>query len=161
MPHLTTPDYLAMFLQPGPTQYLRPYKLSRVKRAAEIALIFEGTVSPTGTGGGYGAQSTCNVLDRDGLARRPNLTDNYQLSVLPGIGPNDPIFVERLAGADGFNEARDLNKDTTPNRGNIRFRHKGDTLTNCLMLDGHVQSFTFNPRNKKTDLLRNNVYVNR
>ena len=158
IPDLGTSDKLAAFLQPGPPRYLRPYKIAKVKRAAEIAAIFEGSIAPQGTGGGYGAHSTCNGLDRQRLAgARTYLTDLYSLSATPLDG-NMPISMHSGVGA--WTEANDLNKDTSNNEGNVRFRHKGDTETNCLMLDGHVQSFTLNKSTKQPDLLQKNVCVN-
>jgi prepilin-type processing-associated H-X9-DG protein len=64
------------------------------------------------------------------------------------------------SGVGAWTEPNDLNKDTNNNEGNVRFRHKGDTETNCLMLDGHVQSFALNKSTKRPDLLQKNVCIN-
>ena len=155
MPDLTAKDWL----RPGPPlRQLVPYKLGRIKRSAEIGAIFEGVVAVTGIDGGYMAHSTCNLLNRGGRDRRPFLTDDYANSPTP-IDPNTPV--DLTWGGDGWNAARDLNKDTFANRGNIRFRHKGDTVTNVLMFDGHVESFNFKKSTGKSDLLLKNIFVAR
>ncbi|WP_428938075.1 prepilin-type N-terminal cleavage/methylation domain-containing protein [Fontivita pretiosa] len=153
MPDLRTFDYY--FLPTGKPQTMRPYKLARVKRPAEIAAIFEGTIEPLGHSGGYMAHSTCDALDNNRQVKKPYLTDDYSLD--PALNPNQPIDMN--SGIPAWNEAKDLNRDTTNNAGNVRFRHKNDTQTNCLMLDGHVQAFTLNKSSKKPDLLRKNIYV--
>ena len=58
-----------------------------------------------------------------------------------------------------------VNSDHDNNWGRVRFRHMGNTVTNTLMADGHVESFRVNPRRPPnsanvTDLLRKHVYVN-
>jgi prepilin-type processing-associated H-X9-DG protein/prepilin-type N-terminal cleavage/methylation domain-containing protein len=155
IPDLTVND----FLRPGPPLgKLVPYKLAKIKRAAEIGAIFEGVVAQTGISGGYMAHSTCNLLNRGGRDRRPYLTDDYANSATL-ITPATPV--DLTWGGDGWTAAKDLNKDTFPNRGNIRYRHKGDTVTNVLMFDGHVESFNFKKSTGKTDLLLKNIMLPR
>jgi len=151
MPDTRANDFIKWPATPSPL--CKPYKIARVKRAAEIAAIFEGTIENAN----YMAHSTCDGLDNRRLGSKPYLTDQYQLSVLP-LNPNMPINMKPGIGA--WTEAKDLNKDTANNAGNVRFRHKQDTQTNCLMLDGHVESFTLNKSTKQPDLLLKNIYVN-
>jgi prepilin-type N-terminal cleavage/methylation domain-containing protein/prepilin-type processing-associated H-X9-DG protein len=147
------------WLKPGPPLgKLVPYKLSKIKRSAEVGAIFEGVVAQTGITGGYMAHATVNLLNRGGIDRRPFLTDDYANSPTQ-IGPSTPV--DLTWGGDGWNASRDLNKDTFPNRGNLRFRHKGDTQTNVLMFDGHVESFNFNKSTGKTDLSLKNIMLPR
>jgi prepilin-type N-terminal cleavage/methylation domain-containing protein/prepilin-type processing-associated H-X9-DG protein len=134
----------------------RPYKIARVQHSAEIAAIFEGAVAPTGQTGGYLSHSTCDGLDNRRIDKQPYLTDDYSQS--PTIDGGQPIDMK--SGIGGWTVA-DLNKDTDKNAGNIRFRHNRETQTNCLMLDGHVQSFTLNKISGIPDLLRRNIYVTR
>jgi prepilin-type processing-associated H-X9-DG protein len=155
MPDLTANDWLR---GGSPPRKLLPYKLGKIKRSAEIGAIFEGVVASTGIDGGYMAHSTCNLLNRGGRDRRPYLTDDYANSPTP-IDPNTPV--DLTWGGDGWTAAKDLNKDTFPNRGNIRFRHKGDTVTNVLMFDGHVESFNFKKTTGKTDLTLKSIFVPR
>jgi prepilin-type processing-associated H-X9-DG protein len=138
---------------------MKPYKVTRVKRQSEIGIVFEGAIDySTGVGAGYLAQSTCNALNRDGLGRAPLfLTDDYGRSPAANSTPNTPVDLRRFA--DSWTAARDLNKDSNANRGNIRFRHLKDTQTNVLMMDGHVESFKFNAQTQSTDLLHKNICV--
>jgi prepilin-type processing-associated H-X9-DG protein len=149
--------YIASYMNGGlpGVPLLRPYKLSRVKRAAEIAAIFEGTTEPTGQQAGWLAHATVDGLDNRRQGRRPFLTDDYSKDTT--LDGNQPI--DMRPGIGGWTEANDFNKDTNRNAGNVRFRHKGETQTNCLMLDGHVETFTLNKRTKQPDLLRKHVFV--
>lgn len=134
---------------------LRPYKATRIKRGTEIAVIFEGTTEPTGQSAGWLAHATVDGLDNRREGRRPFLTDDYSRDT--SLNPNQPI--DMRPGVGGWTEANDLNKDSKNNAGNVRFRHKGDTQTNCLMLDGHVESFELNKRTKVPNLLRKHIFV--
>jgi prepilin-type processing-associated H-X9-DG protein len=152
MPNMAGKDWY----RGGGNRYLTPYKLSKIKAPAEIAAVFEGVVNyTTGVAGGYMAHATCNLLDKSRIEIRPWLTTEYALSTTP-YEPGQPID---LTVAGSWTAAADLNKDSFNNRGNIRFRHMRDTKTNVLMLDGHVQSFTFDKSKGTTDLLRKNVCV--
>jgi prepilin-type processing-associated H-X9-DG protein len=57
------------------------------------------------------------------------------------------------------------NRDDPGNTQTIRFRHMRDTVANALMVDGHVESFRYEPKKAPNDptvttLLRKNIYVN-
>jgi prepilin-type processing-associated H-X9-DG protein len=149
--------YLATYVNNGlpGVPLCRPYKVSRIKRAPEIAVIFEGTTEPEGQQQGWLAHATVDGLDNRRLGRRPFLTDDYARDNT--LNPNQPI--DMRPGIGGWTEANDLNRDTKNNAGNVRFRHKGETVTNCLMVDGHVESFELNKRTKVPNLLRKNVFV--
>jgi len=54
----------------------------------------------------------------------------------------------------------DMNTDGDNNKGNIRFRHSGDTQANCLMLDGHAEAFKYSKQTHTTDMTKKNIYVN-
>jgi prepilin-type processing-associated H-X9-DG protein/prepilin-type N-terminal cleavage/methylation domain-containing protein len=152
MPNLETID----FYRPSPPlRRMTPYRLSRIKRSAEIAIIFEGSTSPDGQQAGWLAHATVNELDRRREGRKPYLTDDFSLDTT--LNPNQPIDMRTGVGA--WTEANDLNKDTLNNAGQVRFRHKGDTQTNCLMADGHVESFILNKSTKQPNLLRKNIFV--
>lgn len=151
IPNIASPDR-----SKGSGRFLTPYKIGKIKRTSETAAIFEGVIDyQSGVNSGYMAQATCVLLDRFRLERRPYLTDVYSLSPTPLDG-NMPVDPSMPAP---WTVQKDLNKDTFNNRGNVRFRHKGDTQTNVLMLDGHVESFTINMRTGKTDLLQKNINV--
>jgi len=159
IPDLTEKDSLQALLHPGPdasSKCLTPYKVARIRRSAEIVAVFEGSVAPFGQTGGYLAHSTCNGLDKQRIKVKPYLTDLFELSASP-IDANSPINMH--SGVFAWTEAVDLNKDTNNNEGNVRFRHKGDTQTNALMVDGHVQTFSLSKSTKKPDLLQKNICV--
>jgi prepilin-type N-terminal cleavage/methylation domain-containing protein/prepilin-type processing-associated H-X9-DG protein len=126
-----------------------PYKLARIKRPAEIAIIFEGTLE----NGGYMAHSVCDQLDNQRRNTAPYLTDVYSLA--PTVNGSQPVDLKPVSG-----NPIDTNTDSPNNAGNIRFRHIGNTQTNCLMVDGHVQSFKYKKSDRTTDLLRKNIFVN-
>jgi prepilin-type N-terminal cleavage/methylation domain-containing protein/prepilin-type processing-associated H-X9-DG protein len=154
MPDLRTQDFL-LFPASAPLPTLKPYKMSKVKRPAEIGGVFEGTIGSDA----YMAFSTAYALDRMQLTgRKPWMTDQYQIVTSTPILPNDPIDMRGDPGI--YVDARDFNKDLPGNVGNVRFRHKKETVTNVLMMDGHVESFTLNPTTRKPDLLRKNINVN-
>jgi len=153
MPHLTVLDgYYS-----SPQRSLKPYRITKLKRTAEIVGIFEGVIDfSTGVGQGYMAQATANCLHRSQRDRRPYLTDVLSLSPTP-IDLNTPVDLN--SGVSGWTEANDFNKDSFNNRGNIRFRHMKDTKMNALMLDGHVEVFTLNKSTKQCDLLQKHIVV--
>src|SRR5262249_48955531 len=147
---------------------MHPYKLSKIRRAAEIGGIFEGSFAlQTGVATGYMAQSVCNDLDKDRVDTPPYLTDDYSKYTYRPGDSSAPIDLasRNFNGQNAADVAGNLNKDTFNNRGNIRFRHMNDTVTNVLMMDGHVQSFKFkkgaSDSREATDLLRSNICVNR
>jgi prepilin-type processing-associated H-X9-DG protein len=79
-------------------------------------------------------------------------TDNINAAVpvspISGNGNNptgNPIY---------FNTDQDYNWAT------IRFRHHGNSQANALMVDGHVENYTYNPKSQTTDLLKKNINVN-
>jgi prepilin-type processing-associated H-X9-DG protein len=53
----------------------------------------------------------------------------------------------------------DINTDGDNNKGNVRFRHAGDTQMNALMADGHVEAFKYDKRKNTTDFLRKNIFI--
>jgi prepilin-type N-terminal cleavage/methylation domain-containing protein/prepilin-type processing-associated H-X9-DG protein len=163
MPNLAGNDWAAASPPNPPVlKTLRPYKLSKIKRVSEIACIFEGvTAQETGATAGYMAHATCNQLDNVRQETPPYLTDDYTLA--PTLNGSQPIDLGHAAIMG--NIAAHLNKDTFENRGNIRFRHMSNTVTNTLMLDGHVTTFKFKKGSLDTknctDLLRRNINVPR
>jgi len=163
MPDLEERDwYWSLAPNSKPLSGLKPYKLARIKRSAEIGVVFEGTTEKTGMDSGYAAHSTCNGLDKQNIKSRPYLTDVYSLVTAGTMNGSQPINLHSGVGA--WTIQADFNKDTVNNQGNVRYRHMKDTQTNVLMADGHVQSFKLNrqasdPANA-TDLIRRNVDVN-
>jgi len=138
------------------TALLRSYKMSQIKNAAEKVIIFDASLANTT----WMAFACANTLDRNvgssfvGLQRRPYLVeDRWSDSPIP-ISPNDPVGLRPNTGTDAH-----INTDAPENAANLRFRHSKDTRLNALMLDGHVETFAYNPASKTTDMRRKNIYV--
>lgn len=171
MPDLETQDYYAEAQAKGSGPHpanvyiwVVPYKLAHIKRSTEIALIFDGSVcNKTGV---WTTSADADGLDDGSLYGTPSpatfLTDQYSvtqdnpqknqgqpISMISGNG-NSPI----PANPSYFNT------DTPQNLGTIRFRHNGNTVSNVLMVDGHVEAFHYNPHSETTDFLEKNVNVN-
>ena len=146
--------------------YMTPYKIPQIRRASEIGLIFDGSLSPNQGGTNeWNASDIGNQLDQGYVNWRgaTGLTDNYSL---PGqytsyINGSERIQLDPISGAPpGYNT------DVDNNAGNIRFRHGTNNKANVLFVDGHVGTYTLehctdaNHTNQTTDLLRKNFYVN-
>jgi prepilin-type processing-associated H-X9-DG protein len=135
---------------------LQSYKLAKIKRATEIAIIFDASLYDAGGAGTWIATACAFKLDNGAISKpKPQLTDDYEHAFTP-MSADDPIDMTPFS----FNAA-DTNKDGRNNAGNIRFRHSADTQANALMCDGHVASFSYNKNTRKPDLLKRNIYVNR
>jgi type II secretory pathway pseudopilin PulG len=147
-----------------------PYKLGKIRRSAEIAMVFDGTVVLDAITGSWIARentAVANWIDHGrGLTSTwpPGPDSTILLDDYTGtnLKPNDPIDLTVFNFAEG--DHKFVNQDVLQNARNIRFRHIKDTIANAVMADGHCQSFTFDPRKSPinaTDLLRKNIYVNR
>jgi len=138
---------------------LKPYKLAHVKRSTEIAAIFDATLfdpnSAVGSATTQWIATACAFgLDKSRLLNpRTALTDDYALD--PTMNAGQPVDLTPYGGTG----AQYTNVDGNNNRGNIRFRHMRDTQSNALMLDGHVETFSYNKSTKTSDLLRKNINV--
>ena len=128
--------------------YLKPYKLSQIRRPTEIAVIFDGTLENAIPGSPASADAF--AIDGGRLYKPPYLTTNYGKDL-----PDVPIDMSAW-GPGG--SAADINTDRDANVGNIRFRHVGDKQANVLFVDGHVESFTISADHVPS-LLRRNVSV--
>jgi prepilin-type processing-associated H-X9-DG protein len=174
MPDLGNIDYYKKYAAGGglfggpPTPYKKPYKLAHIKQSANIAGIFDASLD-TETGV-WNASSVCFGLNnRDtqyGLTANGGRTDCVNDYSFCGNGVNPGSSVALLQTVNG-ETAADLNMDTKPNWGNPRFRHNGNISMNALMMDGHVQTFTYSPKTQltnqtteQTDFVRLNIDVN-
>lgn len=167
MPDLGTVDYInsisASRTSSGYTAYLKPYKLPQIRRSTEIALIFDASVEVQA--GAFNVSADAFGLDEGNLYKNGAtcLTDQYG-STLNSQNINAGQPIDPYAGNEPAAPVlSDLNADTTDNWGNIRFRHLGNTAANALMVDGHVETFHFNPHepvSNMTDMLRKNINVN-
>jgi prepilin-type N-terminal cleavage/methylation domain-containing protein/prepilin-type processing-associated H-X9-DG protein len=151
--------------------YFLPYKIAHIKRSAEICLIFEAslihrsTATPPATGPDPADTWTQNLtipvvsnidggIKGGGFNGPTKLSDNYTGMTYTGSSPID------MTTAAVLNPAASYNCDVNSNVSNVRFRHLKNTSTNALMVDGHVQTFHYNPLTHVTDLLHKNVNVN-
>jgi len=136
----------------------KPYKVSSIKQAAEIAILFETTlVEQNGVYSPQYGSAVANHID-SGAIFAPRHLLNYRYAN-GGVKGEDSVSMQALQGGPP-------NTDTPNNPLNIRFRHQKDTKQNILMGDFHVETFTYNPKKGPsdalvTDLRRKNVYVNR
>jgi prepilin-type N-terminal cleavage/methylation domain-containing protein/prepilin-type processing-associated H-X9-DG protein len=167
IPNLAEVDLLAKSQQVAggkfgpqpPTPYLNPYKLAHIKRATEIAMIFDGSV--TANNGTWLASVDAYGLDNNGIETRTYMTDNYGLSSNTAPVENQGLPISIIGGNETPPATtQDYNADTPGNWGNIRFRHGRNNQANALMVDGHVQTFNYNPNNQTTDMLESNINVN-
>jgi prepilin-type N-terminal cleavage/methylation domain-containing protein/prepilin-type processing-associated H-X9-DG protein len=169
MPELGTTDKT---ISPFAHQaFLVPYKLGRIKRNAEIAYIFDGSLGQmtsgawrvSGNGGDPVGEGLMNGAIYYGGNQQALLDSAFNM----GISLNAPIgFGDPFNGLSTLNANLDdatVYPTGTPPRNarNVRFRHMRDTTANALMIDGHVESFTFNPKNQNTSLLCKNIFVNK
>jgi len=151
LPDLSTTNFHAG------TGKLKGYKLARIKRSAEMAIIFDASVADPSASGQWISFAVAFALDKVGNANPPYLTDSYALA--PTLNASQPVDLTPKRKT-GFGPPQDINTDGDNNLGNIRFRHVKDTIANVLMVDGHVETFRYNKGKKTTDLLLKNVYVN-
>ena len=79
-----------------PTPYLNPYKLAHIKRATEIAMIFDGSV--TANNGTWLASVDAYGLDNDGIETRTYMTDNYGLSSNTAPVENQGLPISIIGG---------------------------------------------------------------
>jgi len=141
----------------GKQWYFQPYHIAKIKRATDIALIFDGSLTNT-TGGvsdRWSADPVAKYLDSGRIYWSTFLTDNYSWDNNWWMTASFPI--DTNAGIGGA--AADWNTDNDNNTANIRFRHNKNNTANVLYVDGHVQpSQASNSSN--TDLKRGNINVN-
>jgi len=130
--------------------YLKPYKLIQIKRAPEIAVIFDGSLENAITGSPASADAF--AIDGGRLYKPTYLTTNYKNPATDGDVP-----VDMSAWGPGASTT-DINTDRDANVGNIRFRHNGNKMANALMVDGHAEAFTISAQNVPS-LLRRNINV--
>jgi len=149
---------------------LTPYPLSRIKRASEIAIVFDASL--TRGGGIWRVAYDIPVARGMDFARVMGWTQptTFMTDVYTGttLKPDSSIDLHSWWGPGVINQddgRTDANIQNPLNGSNVRFRHVNNTVCNALMADGHVESFTYNKRlgpsdPKVTSLLRKNVNVN-
>ncbi|MFT3784931.1 MAG: hypothetical protein QM770_02035 [Tepidisphaeraceae bacterium] len=129
-----------------------PYRYARVRRAAEIVVVFDGTQDLANTNGRQEAAYYGQNLD-DKRYSSPNAPKTYLLSnTISGLDLNASITCRNLdyTGADPADAAGD--------KANIRFRHGKNNQANVLFVDGHCGSFYFKKQDD-TSLKRSNIHL--
>jgi prepilin-type N-terminal cleavage/methylation domain-containing protein/prepilin-type processing-associated H-X9-DG protein len=155
LPDLTQRDYLRPIPPGGAEPKLRGYRLAKIKNPAEKAIIFDGSIDNLA----YMAPVVAFALDANRKQKRPYFMENPPPNIAdPNINIGQPIDLAPWIGGAGAEQF--INTDTPRNAGNIRFRHNRDTKANALMVDGHVESYSYNKATKTTDMLRKNIFVN-
>lgn len=147
--------------------YPVPPVAGKIKRSSEVILAFDGSLVYDGVNQIWKVHSEVPVgvqLDRvpgdssqSGYSKSPFLMEGFSSTV----NINSSIDMTPYGGGVAY-----TNMDHARNPHNIRFRHTKDTVANALMVDGHVESFTYNPKRAPNDpavttLKRKNVFVNR
>jgi prepilin-type processing-associated H-X9-DG protein len=152
---------------------LKPYKLGHIKRPTEMALIFDASMS-TEYGldkSSYAATADAYGIDKASLydGTKTYMTDAYGDPNLNSSKINSGLSIDMLPGYEsGTVTSADINVDIYQNLGNIRFRHSRNSQANALMVDGHVQIFSYNNKIQQdasgrylgTDLQEKNINVN-
>jgi prepilin-type N-terminal cleavage/methylation domain-containing protein/prepilin-type processing-associated H-X9-DG protein len=131
----------------------RCYKFGGIKRPSEVALMFDGSV-------GFNKDTNRHVLIYDmpiaanigngAYKARTFLLDTFYNRPSPPLNPHDSVDM-----SPGNSRMDYILSGTTtsvytilaaaPNATqNIKFRHMNKTVLNALMVDGHVESFTYN-----------------
>ncbi|MGA2440967.1 MAG: DUF1559 domain-containing protein [Tepidisphaeraceae bacterium] len=165
-----------------------PYKLAHIKRNAEIGMVFDAALfDDTYAGVGWDVPNGVPVgfrLDAGVISPRAGkdpstyMTDQYGYSgniggalnagqsidlsqTVPGWTPycNYQNLDNGYVAGYPYKEPGTI-QPFTGGTGNIRFRHIGNTQCPVLMVDGHVQVFTYDANTQQTDLLRGNINVN-
>ena len=144
---------------------LQPYKIAKIKRSAEIAYVFDGTLGLMASGSwrvGGNTGMPCGIGISENWISWPRsfggLTDNYSLYVLNPCNQGTPVNM--TSNYTGVPNTDDGSQTLLQNPFNIRFRHMQNTVANALMVDGHVESFSFNAKTNQTSLLDKNIFVN-
>ena len=163
-------SYPAGFLETSLQNTLRrPYNVTRIPNPADLVLIFDGSQSISAD---LTATGTVPVAAGDASACAYNLDNNRignTAATNPGVtylltnsGVNLGASIDAGPNVDSPNDPVAAN-DPLRKWANIRWRHSGNKVANCLFVDGHAASFTYKPAvgtgTATSDLLRRNVYV--
>jgi prepilin-type N-terminal cleavage/methylation domain-containing protein/prepilin-type processing-associated H-X9-DG protein len=166
MPDLNDID-VAVAIGGGGTAYLRPYKLSKIRRAAEVVVIMDGaqirTVAaiPGSDPDLWQAFATAYKLDNSARYQGPAAGGRSYL-LFDWVGATNDSSIDPGPNTDASATAGGL---TGPD-GNIRWRHLGNKSANFLFADGHVEARALKKASVgatvgSCDLKRGNINVNR
>ena len=128
-----------------------PYKLSQIRDSAGKIALFDGTQQVDALTGN--AQSDGYNLDFNRI--------NYDTFLLETVldGPGLPAGITGDSSIDGGENVDFFVGSTAPRApGNIRWRHRGNTVANVLYADGHAEAKTYRSR-YDTEITRREVCV--
>jgi len=156
MPQLGLNDNYAQTVLGRPGVTLQPYRIAKIRRSAEIAIVFDGSLEPKPAGGfgPVGNVPVANVLDAWRMFYDTYHTDRTFAGMPNYLAPSFPVDLQTSSG-----NASLVNRDDPGNANNVRFRHQNNKVMNALMVDGHVQSFEMKSQNS-SNFLRGNIDVN-
>ena len=156
MPQLGSNDNYAINVLGRLNAKLEPYRLAKIKRSAEVAIIFDGSLEPKAAGGfgPVGNVPVANVLDAWRMFYDSYHTDRTWTGMPNYMAPSFPVDLQTSSGNAQF-----VNMDHPNNANNVRFRHQNNKVMNALMVDGHVQNFEMKSQNQ-SNFLRGNINVN-
>jgi prepilin-type N-terminal cleavage/methylation domain-containing protein/prepilin-type processing-associated H-X9-DG protein len=165
--------------KPGPAHRPLCVKVGSVKRAAEIVLVFDGSMVFDSTTNNFVPAYDTPVgdwLDRGAFhgyySHTTYLVDTRLGGASSGYQGQDGIDLTPTDGSVPNRDCGGTVGSPTGNTSTIRFRHMKETMANALMLDGHVQSFRINPsllptvpaagptNPLATDLKQKNIVIN-
>ena len=164
MPALDDVD-VAIAIGGGGTAYLKPYKLAKIKRSAEVVVIMDGTQIRMLPGSPdpnlWGAFATAYKLDNSARYQGPAVGGRSYL-LFDGPGATNDQSIDPGPNTDANTVAGGL---TGPD-GNIRWRHMNNKSANFLFADGHAEPRALRKASVGAvagtcDLKRGNINVNR
>jgi len=135
-----------------PTAVLKCYKLTRLKRSAEIVMAFDGSMSPLQGISQYSSYSgspyyrprqnmpIADLIQKRGLY----LTSPYLIAdrKVASYNADAPADLTPVDGGGATPPLAFVNKDVDGNDRNFRFRHGRNDTMNALFGDGHVGTFS-------------------
>jgi len=131
------------------------YKISKIKHASTLILIFDGTqLVGNGSGGlgNFNAAAWGKALDNCAIGTNTTyLTENFS-----AYYDKQPMFGGLNTDSQGYGT---LYPTSTDNYQNIRWRHMNNQVANFLFVDGHVEGRKYNGGPLQCDLKRTEVNV--
>ena len=149
MPNIDDLDISVPGAAPATGPWLKPYRISKLRRSSEIVLMMDGTQTQTvGGPAGWGAYATAYKLDNQAL-----YTISRGLLIYDHPNQNNDTPVNGGPNKEARSQADE-------GAGNIRWRHQKNTRACFLFVDGHVE-----PRLYKSplsvELKKSNINVNK
>jgi prepilin-type N-terminal cleavage/methylation domain-containing protein/prepilin-type processing-associated H-X9-DG protein len=142
----------------GPTALMKCYKLSKLRRSAEIVMVFDGSLSILASAGQYASYSgspyyrprqsiPVGDLILTNSLNWPNATSGSTTYLIAdwknsNAKADQSVDMTPTAGDGSVANKAWANTDRDGNDRNFRFRHGRNDMMNALFGDGHVVSLT-------------------